>query len=252
MSNIARNDLAVSVRQPALYVMFLAIPIVVISYLVPTVGALLRARGYASANGSELVVPGMTVMFGFFVLTLAGHSVLTEYQDETWARLRALPARPMDILVGKTITPLTMALAQQVLLFAGGVFIFDMEIKGPKIALVVIGASFAILVAGLSIAVIAVARTFQQVSLFANVSMLVLGGLGSAFAPPELMPGWARAIAPYTPGYWTIDAYRGVILDGKGVGDVLGQIGVILGWATVAVVVGIARYRNDARQGRLP
>lgn len=248
---IVRNDAAIAVRQPALYVMFFAIPLVVMSFLVPTYGQLLQDQGRPWANGSELVVPGMAVMFGFFVMSLAGHTVLDEYRDETWTRLRALPARPLDILTAKVVTPLAVALAQQVLLLATGVVVFDMGVRGPAAALVLVSVAFALLLAGLGIVVISLARSAQQVSLMSNISLLVLGGLGSAFAPPDLMPAWTQAAARATPGFWAIEAYRGVILDGDGVGDVLGPVAVLLAWAGVAAVLGVARFRSDVRKGRL-
>lgn len=250
--NIARNDIAISIRQPALYVMFFAIPILVMSFLVPTYGQLLQDQGRPGTNGSELVVPGMAVMFGFFVMSLAGIVVLDEYRDETWTRLRALPARPLDILVAKVVTPLTVALSQQVLLFTAGVLIFDMSVRGPVLALALISVAFGLMLAGLGIVVIAVARTAQQVSLMSNISLLILGGLGSAFAPPDLMPGWTQTVAKITPGFWAIEGYRGVILDGDGVGDVVGPVAVLLTWAVLGTVLGVTRYRNDIRRGRLP
>lgn len=249
--NIARNDAAMSIRQPSLYVMFFAIPILVMSFLVPTYGQVLQDQGRPWANGSELVVPGMAVMFGFFVMSLAGFLVLNEYGDETWTRLRALPARPLDILTAKVVTPLTIALTQQALLFTAGVLLFDMSVRGPVLALVLISGAFGLTLAGLGIFVMAVARTAQQISLLSNISLLVLGGMGAAFAPPDLMPAWAQTAAQVTPGYWAIEAYRGVILDGDGVGDVVGPVAVLLAWAALGTFVGVTRYRNDIRRGRL-
>lgn len=149
------------------------------------------------------------------------------------------------------VTPLAVALTQQVLLLTAGVVVFDMTVRGPILALVLVSVAFALMLAGLGIVVTALARTPQQVSLMSNLSLLVLGGLGSAFAAPDLMPAWTRTAARGTPGFWAIEAYRGVILDGDGIGDVLGPVAVLLAWAVGAAALGVSRYRADVRRGRL-
>ena len=55
------------------------------------------------------------------------------------------------------------------------------------------------------------ARSPAQLSAAGDVFALLTTVLGGALVPVALLPGWMRAIAPASPGYWALDAYRAAL-----------------------------------------
>ncbi|MEV0995325.1 ABC transporter permease [Nonomuraea sp. NPDC050202] len=69
---------------------------------------------------------------------------------------------------------------------------------GPLV-LAVTAWSFALLCVGTAIA--GVVRSQGELSALCNIAVLSVSALGGALVPYALMPGWAQAVAPVSPGY---------------------------------------------------
>ena len=98
--------------------------------------------------------------------------------------------------------------------------LFDLNIRGDALALSPLVVAFSICLVSLGVAVTALCRTAQQANSFGYLGMVLFGAIGGAFVPFNLLPGWARAIAPVTPTYWAMRGLRAVILDGRGLGAI--------------------------------
>src|SRR6266511_1591837 len=91
------------VRSDSTAVLMLAIlPVVAMTFTKPAFRAALVLDGY-KANGSEQVVPGFAVLFGFFLSTFVTFDFFREHGWGTWDRLRVSRARSSEILVGKVL-----------------------------------------------------------------------------------------------------------------------------------------------------
>src|SRR5439155_21749794 len=98
---IARQDARVFRRDPLFVVVFTVMPLIVMAFVKPAFRDTLVAHGAAGANGAEQAVPGLAVMFSFFLVGQAGWGVFREHGWNTWLRLRASWASTPDIVAGK-------------------------------------------------------------------------------------------------------------------------------------------------------
>jgi ABC-2 type transport system permease protein len=90
-----------------------------------------------------------------------------------------------------------------------------------------------------------VCRSVVQLNALTNAGAMLLAGLGGAVTPVELLPGWARAIAPLTPAYWAMRGFRSVLFDAGGLSSVLLPIGVLLGFSALFTLVAVRRFRVE-------
>ena len=79
-----------------------------------------------------------------------------------------------------------------------------------------------------------------------DVGSIAVSALGGALLPVALMPGWARDIAPISPGYWGLRMIQAAVY---------GQTGQTLRAALICVAIGlvtgaIAAYRLARGWGR--
>ena len=216
-------------------------PIVMMTFLQGTSRAVLLGAGYADASGSELIVPGMTVMFAFFGVGFIGTAFFSEHGWGTWDRLRASRATTMEIVLGKILPSAVLMLGQIVVLFGVGIVAFGMRINGSVAGVgVMMVACVAVLVA-FSMLLTAVLRTANQMMAVVNLAAMVLTGIGGAIAPVDLLPGWAQVLAPLSPAYWMLKGFRAVILDRGGLDATIVPAAVTLAFA--AGLAAIAAWR---------
>ena len=240
---VARHDLRLLLRDPAPLILLIAMPVVLMAFLRPAFESSLVAAGYDDANGAEQAVPGVTVMFAFFLVGTVGFGFFREHGWNTWERIRASWARPSEVMAGKAVTPLLMAAVQLTLLFGLGRLLFGLRVRGPVTGLVVVGVALACCLVAFGFLLTAVCRTVMQMNALSNLGALLFAGVGGALAPLSAMPSWARTVAPVSPAYWAMRGYRDVILDGGGVGDVLLPAGVLLAFAAGAALLAATRFR---------
>jgi ABC-2 type transport system permease protein len=232
-------------RDPFPILVLVVFPIIDMAFLEAAFRATLVQSGHPHANGAEQVVPGQAAMMAFFVVSLVVFAFFSEFTWGTWDRLRASPARSIEIVLGKAIPRLAMVLAQFVVVFFAGIVIFDLHIRGDAIALVPLVAAFSFCLVLLGVAVTAFFRTAQQAGSFASAGMVLFGAIGGALVPISVLPDWARTVAPVVPTYWVMRGFGSVILDGKGFGGIVMPVCVLLGMGAVCAVAALRRMRFD-------
>jgi len=74
---------------------------------------------------------------------------------------------------------------------------------------------------------------------------MVMALMGGCWYPIELFPEAVRTAVQVLPTYWAMQGLLDVVLHGGGLGDVLPEVGVLLGFAAVFFAVGVARFRFE-------
>jgi ABC-2 type transport system permease protein len=246
---IAQTDMTLVGKDPTAPIILVLMPLLVASFVKPIHDPVLAQEGYPAANGAEQVVPGMAVMFAFFVPAWAGIAYFREHIWGTWDRLRALPVKSHELLVGKIGPWLTIVVVQQAVLYLAGIAFFDLNVPGSVLALVMVVAAFCLFIVAFMLAAIAFLKTLQQVLAVSNLGAIVWASIGGALTPIDTLPSWAAAVAPITPVYWAMRGTNSVLLDGDGVSAVLLPVGVLLGAALVLFVLAARHFRFDEAKG---
>ena len=239
---IARRELRLLRQDPVPLVLLLVVPVAFLAFLKPMLYVTLIIEGYPGTNGSEQAVPGAAATFSLFLTGLAGLSFFREHGWGTWDRLRASPATTAQILLGKLVPLYGFALFQIAWLFGVGVVVFDLDLRGPTVAVAVLSLAVAASHLALGLLLVAASRTIQQVNALANLGSTLMAGVGGAVVPAYLMPGWVRAVAPATPTYWVMRGYRAVTLDGQGLSAVALPAAVLTGFAVGLSAVALLRF----------
>jgi ABC-2 type transport system permease protein len=128
-------------------------------------------------------------------------------------------------------------------LFIVGALLFGLQVHGSVAGVgVMMVASICLLVA-LSMLFVAISRTVNQLSAMVQMAAMVLPGLGGALAPVDVLPEWARVIAPASPAYWMLQGFRAVVLEGRGLDATIGPAAITLAFSAVAAAIAIRKFR---------
>jgi ABC-2 type transport system permease protein len=242
---IVAHELRLARRDPTSVMVLLVFPVITIAFLKPALRPALVQAGYHHANGAEQVVPGQAVMSAFFLVSLVTLAFFAEHGWMTWDRLRASPATSLEIVVGKALPRVAIGIAELIVVLTAGVVLFGLTIRGDPIALLPLVFAFSFCLVLLGVAVTAFSRTAQQASAFAFTGMVLFGAIGGAFVPFNVLPGWARTVAPVTPTYWAMRGMRSVVLDGHGIGGTIAPTLTLLAMSGVFAALAIRRFRFD-------
>jgi ABC-2 type transport system permease protein len=238
------HEIRVTMRDAAPLAAVLMIPVAMV-FAKSTLRSALRVTGYPHANGSEQVVPGLSVLLCFMMISFVGEAFFREHRWSTWERLRASSLGPWEIMTAKLLPVYLYFVAALVLLFSVGFLFLGLPRPRDPLSLVPLLLALPLCLVTLGVALVSFSRSNMQLSAMADVSGLALAGVGGALVPLSTLPMWLRSIAVVTPPYWAMRAFRSLFLDHAGGGAVVLPTVMLLGFAALFGLIGLWRFRFD-------
>src|SRR5262245_28447658 len=238
---LARLNVTLFAREPGPLIGRVVMPMVLITIMRP-----LYAAAFGTSTGTAQAVAGMLVTFSLLGMSIVGSAILVERGWHTADRLRSSPATATELLVGKAAPALALLVVQQAVILGYGRLAFGLRLSSPLLvaATVFVWAAVLLCIGGM---LGTLARSGSGLAAMVDIGSLVLTGLGGAFVPVPLLPGWARVLAPASPGYWAMHAMRGA-MNGDVAATVTGWL-VLAGFAAIAAAVAAARFGRGWGRG---
>jgi ABC-2 type transport system permease protein len=189
--------------------------------------------------------PGMMAQFAIAGLMGASSILVIERKSGSMRRLLTTNLTKVEILLGHYIAMFIMIFAQLFILILFGQLLLRLNYAGSPLATLVMIASSALFAASLGLLIGALAKTEEQVIVFALIPMFLLAGLGGAWVPLEIMPEGVRQIAALTPVAWIMGGFQNIILRGLGLESVLLAAGVLVAYSLMLVGFAVWRFRFE-------
>jgi len=196
-------------------------------------------------TSTEQNVPGYTIFGVFFIVLTLASGFFHEKRDGTFQRILTSPVSKVSILVGKLLPFYIINLLQVTIMFAIGVFVFEMDL-GYMPALVLVSMALSATANGMGLFVAAICRTEAQVNGLSVLLAVTLSALGGIMVPAFLMPSFMKTLSYFTPHAWALKGYQDVIVRGLGIRAVLPETGVLLLFASFFFAIALWRFRFDA------
>jgi ABC-type multidrug transport system permease subunit len=223
-----------------------AAPLVTVEQILPEQEN--QAIEYTSSN---VTVPGFTILFVFLTAQVTAQSIFQEKKIGSFRRLLAAPLSKPALLAGKMLPNLIMSLLQITIVFGVAALIFPLlgldrlTLGRDPLALFLVSLLVALCSTGLGVFIAALAHTEAQVGALSAVVLWILAALGGSFVPTFLMRGLLKTLSAATPHSWALRAYNALFVYGRGLADVLPELGVLLGFTVVSFAIGIWRFDFD-------
>ena len=188
--------------------------------------------------------PGLLSMFPFIVMfVVTSVTTLRERSSGTLERLLAMPMGKVDFLLGYALAFGLLAAAQSALAVGVSVGLLGLDVDGSVWLLGLVAIVDAVLGAALGLFVSAFATTEFQAVQFMPLFVLPQVLLCGLFVPRTSMPDVLEAISSVLPLSYAVDAMQGLVA-GVAASEVWRDLGVVLVFATVALVLGAATLRR--------
>jgi len=160
-----------------------------------------------SSPGLIQAVSGTAVMMLLFGLAAMGAGLLEEKENGTLKRLLYAPIRANNILFGKTIASMLMAMLQLCVLFFYAAFAFHLDLGKNVPALITMMLTTAFACSGFGMFLASIAKSRQQVQVLSSVIVLSMSAIGGSMIPTFLMPAFMQKISVISINYWSIQGF---------------------------------------------
>jgi ABC-type multidrug transport system permease subunit len=194
----------------------------------------------------DFVVPGLLGMnlMGSAMWGL-GFAIVEARQKKLLKRMVASPMPRWQYLAAFMLSRMAM-LVIEVLVFLGFArLFFGVPFRGPLWELGLLCVLTLLAFSGLGLLVASRARTIEAVSGLMNLVMLPMWILSGVFFSATRFPAVIQPLVQALPLTAAIDAMRGNMLQGMGLGQMMAPVGILLVWfvAPFAVSIRIFRWR---------
>jgi ABC-2 type transport system permease protein len=193
--------------------------------------------------------PGITVMFVFFIVGMAGESLLREREAGTLRRLIAAPIPKAAVIAGKVLAFTLLVCLQVVVLFGVAHIAFQMPLGSEPLGLVLLTIILGLVASALGMLVASFARSAKQADSVGTILGFVLAGLGGAIAigqfPLTRSDSPMAIVARLTPHSHAIEAFYSLMGEQATLLDILPQLAVLLGMAVLFGAIAVWRFRFE-------
>ena len=197
------------------------------------------------SNTHYSIVPGLLAIILTMTMVLMTCLALTRERERgTYENLLAMPATPLEIMIGKIAPNVLVGIVQSTIVLVMARYVFTVPFLGsmPLLALGVTIFIIANLAVGYTFSTIAQNQLqAMQMTVFFLLPAILLSGFAFPFAG---MPRWAQIIGEMLPATHFLRIVRGVLLKANTMGEIAGELWPLLLFTLVVGSVALLRFRR--------
>lgn len=193
-----------------------------------------------SLQTTKFLVPGLIAMILIITAVISvSLSLVREKERGTQEQLNVSPLSSFELLLGKVVPYLTIALINAALILIASYFLFGVEIKGSYIQLLLTTLLFLFTSTALGIFISVVSDSQQVAFTLATFISLLPSIILSGFVfPIDNMPLFVQIITNVTPTKFYLVMLRSIMLKGVGITAFYDQVIYLVIYATVILLLG--------------
>ena len=194
-----------------------------------------------SAYNFVPAIMGMLLMLICAMMTSI--SIVREKEKGTMEVLLVSPVRPLMVIIAKAVPYLVLAFTILIVILLMARFVLGVPLVGSLFWIVAVSTLYILLALSLGLLISNIAQT-QLVALLMSAMVLLMPivMLSGMIFPVESMPTvlqWVSAVVP--PRYY-IDCMRKLMIMGVGIGDVMKEVLILLGFTVLLLTVALKKF----------
>ncbi len=196
-------------------------------------------------NYKIYMAPGiLVVLLTIIGMMLGAANLVREKELGTIEQINVTPIQRWQLLLGKLIPFLVIALVELVIGLTLSYIVFNMPIRGSLLLLFGSATIYLILVLSLGLFMSTISETQQQVTFASFFFLMIFIMLSGLFTPVNSMPDWAQKINWFNPLYYFIKIMRGVILKGASLVDIWKDFTALSVFSFSMFTLSVLRYKK--------
>ena len=201
-------------------------------------------------NATQQNVPAWLVFAMFFISIPISTSMITERQQKTLMRIRAIGVKPLVLYSAKLLPYLLINLAQLALMLCVGRYLLPalggaaLELDVSVAGLLLMAAAVSSAALGFAALVATVCSTVEQATIFSGIGCILLGATGGVMVPSFIMPPAMQTMTQFSPMGWGLQGFLDIMLRQQGPEAVLYEAGLLLGLGGILLVLALSIHNH--------
>ncbi|MBK9942133.1 MAG: ABC transporter permease [Kouleothrix sp.] len=175
---------------------------------------------------------------------LTASAIVRERERGTIEQLIVTPIRPIELILGKILPYALVALLITIEILLIGTLWFGVPIKGNLLLLLGISCLFLISSLSIGLLISTVAQTQQEAFLLTFLTLLPSIFLSGFIYPIAALPKLLQVLSGVVPLSYFLVVVRGIVIKGVGIPALTSQIGALLIFGAVLIVLAATRFRK--------
>ncbi len=194
-------------------------------------------------RSANYMIPGLIgLILQFLTMLFTAQTIVREREQGTIEQLVVTPIQSWELVVGKIIPYVVIALLDMAEIVVIGVVWFEVPIRGSLVLLAAVSLLFLLTTLGLGLFVSTSAKTQQEAMLLTFMINLPGIFLSGFFFPLEAMPPALQALSYLIPLRYMLIILRGIVVKGVGMEAFGGQVIALAIFGAVILTAASLRF----------
>ncbi|HEX7963376.1 MAG TPA: ABC transporter permease [Candidatus Saccharimonadales bacterium] len=158
-------------------------------------------------------------------------------------RLHTTPLRVWQYFISTMMSQALIGLLSLGIMFVVAILVFHLHVVGNWLLIAGWLVFSIIMILGIGLAIGGWAKNERQAAPLSNIIVFPMLFLSGTFFPRFLMPEWLQGVTNWLPLSPVIDGVRLIATEGKGIPDLMGQIGTMALWTVVIYIIAFRVFR---------
>ena len=193
------------------------------------------------------MIPGLIgIILQLVTVSLTSFSLVREREQGTMEQLMVSPVGRLGLMLGKLVPYAVLAMSEMAAVLILGRIIFDIQIAGSPLLLMVLSVPFVLASLALGLLISTVAQTQGQALQMTMLTTLPSFLLSGFIFPRETMPGPLYIASHVIPVTYFLQILRGIVVRRAVLADLWGSILPLLLIMVLLIALSTARFRKSS------
>jgi ABC-2 type transport system permease protein len=205
---------------------------------------------HETPTATQQNVPAWIVFAMFFVTIPIATLFITERNDGTFARLKAMNSSKFILFFSKVVPFMVINQLQLILMILVGIFLVPLfggdalEVDINFLALFIISLSISFGAIGFALFLASIMKTIEQASTIGALSAVIMGAVGGIMVPKLVMPPLMQSMTMLSPMSWGLEGMLDVFVRKLGVEAVLYESVVLILFGILSLSIASLFYER--------
>lgn len=187
-----------------------------------TISALETSENTALEDPTVTYYIGATAILFLLFSAMQGAAIsIDERRNGISDRLMVGPGGAFGMLSGKFVFLAIIGFFQAAIICGVAALFFNVPIAKHIAPLIFACLGAAVLASGFALLIASLCKTQTQMNTVSTFAVLLLSAIGGSMVPRFMMPSWLQQLGVFTPNYWSIEAFYGILARGQSLSELI-------------------------------
>ncbi len=206
------------------------------------VKSFINSNNIEEYDNSKHMTIGMILYLSMYTIVFGIGSILEDRQYHTWDKMLISPLTKAEILSGNLIATFFIGALQISILVVLTKYLMGMYWGECIAGVILVAVTFIFTTTSLGLMVAGFVKTHRQLSAISPIILTGTSMLGGTMWPLEIVESKILLfLANLTPQKWALEGIENLIIYGRGIGDILPNIGILALMGIIFFIIGVRK-----------